>query len=144
MVVGNESTGLIFPRIFGALKRETMKVLSEGVAKPEEIDTLFRDFFNAKKGPCAMMDAVGLDTVAKTERHFLAEERGEEGEGLGLELEGRVPEYLAWLEENFVKEGSLGEKSGEGLVVKRVDGKEKGHNAGEEVWQEHAVDLSGL
>jgi hypothetical protein len=26
MVVGNESTGLIFPRIFGALKRETLKV----------------------------------------------------------------------------------------------------------------------
>ena len=25
MVVGNESTGLIFPRIFGALKRETLK-----------------------------------------------------------------------------------------------------------------------
>jgi 3-hydroxyacyl-CoA dehydrogenase len=28
MVVGNESTGLIFPRIFGALKRETLKVLT--------------------------------------------------------------------------------------------------------------------
>jgi 3-hydroxyacyl-CoA dehydrogenase len=26
IVVGNESTGLIFPRIFGALKRETLKV----------------------------------------------------------------------------------------------------------------------
>jgi 3-hydroxyacyl-CoA dehydrogenase len=144
-VVGNESTGLIFPRLFASLKRETLRILSSGVATPTEIDTLFTDFFGAKKGPCAMMDAVGLDTVARTERHFLAEERGEEAEGLGLELEGRVPEYLAWLEENFVKEGRLGEKSGEGLVVKRAEGvKEKGHKASEEVWQEHAVDLSGL
>jgi hypothetical protein len=95
-----------------------------------------------------MMDAVGLDTVAKTERHFLAEERGEEGEGLGLELEGRVPEYLAWLEEEFVERGRVGEKSGEGLLVGREkggEGKGRGKNKpGEEVWQEHAVDLSGL
>jgi hypothetical protein len=95
-----------------------------------------------------MMDAVGLDTVAKTERHFLAEERGEEGEGVGLELEGRVPEYLAWLEEEFVERGRVGEKSGEGLLVGRENGGEgKGggkHKPGDEVWQEHAVDLSGL
>lgn len=93
-----------------------------------------------------MMDAVGLDTVAKTERHFLAEERGEEGEVLGLELEGRVPGYLAWLEAEFVERGRVGEKSGEGLLVGK-GGEEKGegkHKPGEEVWQEHAVDLSCL
>jgi 3-hydroxyacyl-CoA dehydrogenase len=97
-----------------------------------------------------MMDAVGLDTVAKTERHFIAEERGEEGEGFGLELEleGQVPEYLAWLEKEYVQRGRLGEKSGRGLVVAKGGGKGKGNGkekkAGEEVWQEHAVDLSGL
>lgn len=148
MIVGNDSTGLIFPRLFASLKRETLKLLSTGVATSVEIDTLFKDFFNAEKGPCAMMDAVGLDTVAKTERHFLAEERGEEGEGLGLGLEGRVPEYLAWLEEEFINKGRLGEKSGEGLLVgtEKVKGEVEGvkHKAGEEVWQEHAVDLSGL
>jgi hypothetical protein len=98
-----------------------------------------------------MMDAVGLDTVAKTERHFIAEERGEEGEGFGLELEleleGQVPEYLAWLEKEYVEKGRLGEKSGGGLVVGgKGEGKGKGKEkrVGEEVWQEHAVDLSGL
>ncbi|KAE9376466.1 NAD(P)-binding protein [Stipitochalara longipes BDJ] len=148
MIVGNESTGLIFPRIFAALKRETLKVLSEGVAKPEEIDTLFRDFFSSPVGPCEMMDKVGLDTVAKTERHFLAEERGEEGEGMGWELEGRVPEYLGWLEREFVRKERLGEKSGEGLLVGREMKDGKGEKVKEspaqEVWQEHAVDLSGL
>jgi 3-hydroxyacyl-CoA dehydrogenase len=105
------------------------------------------DFFNADKGPCGMMDAAGLDTVAKTERHFIAEERGEEGEGLGLELEGKVPGYLAWLEQEYVSQGRLGEKSGEGLLVTREVGEKaatKEKKAGEEVWQEHAVDLSGL
>jgi 3-hydroxyacyl-CoA dehydrogenase len=147
MVVGNESTGLIFPRIFRALKRETLKVLSEGVATPRDIDTLFTDFFNADTGPCGMMDAVGLDTVAKTERHFIAEERGEEGEGMGLELEGKVPGYLAWLEQEYVSQGRLGEKTGEGLLVTMEVGEEaanKEKKVGEEVWQEHAVDLSGL
>ncbi|PMD48993.1 NAD(P)-binding protein [Hyaloscypha variabilis F] len=149
MVVETESTGLIFPRIFAALKRETLKVLSEGVARPQDVDTLFKDFFGSEEGPCKMMDRVGLDTVAKTERHFLAEERGEEGEGMGLELEGRVPEYLGWLEREFVRKGKLGEKSGEGLLVGRIVGKDsEGKKVKEfpaqEVWQEHAVDLSGL
>ena len=147
MVVGNESTGLIFPRIFGALKRETLKVLSEGVATPQDIDTLFTDFFNAEKGPCGMMDAVGLDTVAKTERHFIADERGEEREGMGLELESKVPDYLGWLEQEYVSQGRLGEKNGEGLLVTREVGEQAANNekkAGKEVWQEHAVDFSGL
>lgn len=149
MIVGNESTGLIFPRIFAALKRETLKVLSEGVAQPEDVDMLFKDFFGSEEGPCKMMDGVGLDTVAQTERHFLAEERGEEGEGFGLELEGRVPEYLGWLEREFVRKGRLGEKSGEGLLVGTIVGKDKEgqkvkESPAQEVWQEHAVDLSGL
>jgi hypothetical protein len=94
-----------------------------------------------------MMDAVGLDTVAKTERHFIAEERGEEREGVGLELEGKVPGYLGWLEQEYVSRGRLGEKNGEGLLVTREVGEQAANTekkVGEEVWQGHAIDLSGL
>lgn len=144
MVVGNESTGLIFPRIFAAMKREALKVLEQGIAKPEEIDELFRDFFGAEKGICGKMDEVGLDTVAKTERHFLAGEMGDEDDGVELR---RVPEYLRWLEREFVEKGKLGEKSGEGLIVKRVPivkGNLRNEAPGQEVWKEHSVDLSGM
>ena len=147
MVVGNPSTGLIFPRLFGAMKREALKVLSEGVAKPEEIDLLFKDFFGAKKGVCQKMDEVGLDTIAQSERHFLAGERGEDVDGEGIFL-GKRPEYLRWLEENYVARGKLGEKSGEGLLVKTgilVDEADlEKELPGQKVWQEHAVDLSGV
>ena len=147
MVVGNESTGLIFPRIFAAMKREALKVLEQGIAKPEEIDELFKDFFGAEKGICGKMDEVGLDTVAKTERHFLAGEMGEEEEEEDGEELRRVPEYLRWLEREFVEKGKLGEKRGEGLIVEKVPvvkGNSRHETPGQEVWKEHSVDLSGM
>jgi 3-hydroxyacyl-CoA dehydrogenase len=140
MVVGNESTGLIFPRIFAAMKRETLRVLEEGVARPGEVDELFKDFFGAKKGICEKMDEVGLDTVAKTERHFLSGLTGEGGEGLW-----KTARYLRWLEEQYIEKGKLGEKSGEGLLVKKVEKEKERHETpAQEVWKEHSVDLSGM
>jgi 3-hydroxyacyl-CoA dehydrogenase len=137
MVVGNESTGLIFPRIFAAMKRETLRVLEQGIAKPEEVDELFRDFFGAEKGICEKMDEVGLDTVAQTERHFLS---GEGGEGMW-----KRRDYLRWLEENYVEKGKLGQKSGEGLIVKKVKKENLRHETpAQKVWKEHSVDLSGM
>ncbi|KAF4627126.1 hypothetical protein G7Y89_g11030 [Cudoniella acicularis] len=111
MVAGNESQGMILPRIWVAMKRETLCMLQEGVAKSEDIDELFRDFFNAKKGPCEKMDEIGLDIIAAVERHYLtdAQERI-----LGSD-------HLRWLEENHVNKGKLGKKTGEGLITKKIE-----------------------
>lgn len=98
-----ESTGLIFNRIWAAIKRESLNVMAEGVAKPEEIDMLFNNWFNVSQGPCGMMDKVGLDTVYNIESHYIAEK--------GLD---RVP--IDWLKENYLDKGLLGEKSGKGLL----------------------------
>lgn len=152
MHVGNESTGMIFPRLFGAMKRETLKILQEQVAKPAEIDELFKDFFGAKRGVCEMMDRVGLDTVAKTEEHFLQTgvEPGHEG---WEEMGSKNVDYLEWLNTEYVEKGKLGEKSGAGLVVngkwKKGDeivftSKAEQERAAKATWKEHAVDLSGL
>jgi 3-hydroxyacyl-CoA dehydrogenase len=101
-----QSRGFVFNRIWAATKRETLKVLSEGVAKPGDVDVLFRDFFHAEKGPCERMDEVGLDTVASVEQHDLEREPG-----LGSEA------ALRWLREKYVDVGKLGEKSGDGLFT---------------------------
>jgi 3-hydroxyacyl-CoA dehydrogenase len=52
------------------------------------------------------MDEVGLDSVAQVEQHNL-----ERKPGLGSES------VLAWLRENYVAKGKLGEKSGDGLFT---------------------------
>jgi len=136
-IVHHESTGLILPRLFGAIKRECLMELESGVCKPEDIDDLFRDFFGAKKGPCEKMDEVGLDQVARTERHFLDDEEWRKGDhGWG---------HLKWLEQKYVEKGKLGDKTGEGLVAhKAKEAKHKAKNDAGEVWREHAVDLSGM
>jgi len=160
MKVGNESTGMIFPRLFGAMKRETLKILQEQVASPEEVDELFKDFFGAKRGVAEMMDRVGLDTVARTEEHFLSSGVEPSHEGWEEMGHGLSTDYLEWLMNEYVNKGKLGEKSGEGLVVgKKPEGNEKGKGKGKgieftsqeeqervarETWKEHAVDLSGL
>ncbi len=101
-----QSRGFVFNRIWAACKRETLAVLAEGVAKPADVDALFRDFFHAEKGPCERMDEVGLDTVARVEQHNL-----ERSPGLGSQP------ALAWLRQNYVAKGKLGEKSGDGLFT---------------------------
>lgn len=101
-----QSRGFVFNRIWAACKRETLAVLSEGVAKPEDVDALFRDFFHAEKGPCERMDEVGLDTVARVEHHNLERNPGLKSQAA-----------LSWLKKNYVDEEKLGEKSGDGLFT---------------------------
>jgi len=104
MIVKKQSTGLIFNRIWAAIKREALIVLAEDVAEPEEIDTLFKDWFKSEAGPCRMMDTVGLDTVYNIERHYVEE--------LGL-----GSQHLDWLKANYLDKNQLGRKTGgQGLL----------------------------
>ena len=103
---GVQSSGFVFNRIWAACKRETLAVLAEGVAKPADIDALFRDFFHSEKGPCERMDEIGLDTIVRVEQHNL-----ERDPGLGSEY------ALSWLRKNYVDKGKLGEKTRDGLFT---------------------------
>lgn len=119
-----QSTGLVFNRIWAAIKRETLAVLEEGVSKPADVDELFRDFFHAEKGPCEKMDEVGLDTIHKVETHYLEE----------------IPELqsasqLKWLEKQYVEKGMLGEKSGNGLF----SAEERAELARRRAWEKRKI-----
>ncbi|KAJ5168031.1 uncharacterized protein N7482_003625 [Penicillium canariense] len=118
-VARKESTGFIFNRLWAAIKRETIKILAEGVSDAEEIDTLWAEMFGDKKpGPCALMDAVGLDTVAFIEDNYIQERH--------LDPTNTVE----FLRKNYIAQGKLGAKSGKGGLyppgyTTKVKGKEE-------------------
>jgi len=100
-----ESTGFIFNRIWAAMKRESLLVIKEGVATPEDIDAIFVANFAANTGICELMDRVGLDTVYNIEKHYVDERK----------LSGAT---IDWLKENYLDKGNLGNKTGKGLLRK--------------------------
>lgn len=98
-----ESTGLVFNRIWASIKREVLLVLAEGVSDGHTVDEMFKGWFKAAKGPCQMMDTVGLDTVYNIEVVYTQQR--------DLDTTARD-----WLKETYVDKGNLGAKAGRGLL----------------------------
>lgn len=98
-----ESTGLVFNRIWASIKREVLLVLAEGVSDGHTVDEMFKGWFKAAKGPCQMMDTVGLDTVYNIEVVYTQQR--------DLDTTARD-----WLKETYVDKGNLGAKGGKGLL----------------------------
>ena len=99
-----ESTGFIFNRVWAAIKRESLAVVAEGVAGPEDVDGMFRLNWHLPRGPFQMMDAVGLDVVLDIENHY-AEENPQ------------LPRGPRDLLHTYVDAGKLGVKTGEGFYT---------------------------
>lgn len=98
------SFGLLYNRIWAAVKREALAIIDEGVATPEEVDAIYRALEpSPPRGPFERMDAVGLDTVELIERLYIAERGGT----LSPTLSG------------LVARGRLGEKTGAGFLKRR-------------------------
>ncbi|CAP79466.1 Pc19g00500 [Penicillium rubens Wisconsin 54-1255] len=109
-VARKESTGFIFNRLWAAVKREVMTILSEGVSIPEEIDAMWKEMFvKGRALPCQMMDNVGLDTVAFIEGHYIHER--------GLSSEHTVD----FLKKNYLDHNKLGNKCANGGLYPPVD-----------------------
>ncbi|WAJ46441.1 3-hydroxyacyl-CoA dehydrogenase family protein [Mycobacterium sp. Aquia_216] len=99
-----ECTGFIFNRIWAAIKRESLAVVAEGVARPEDVDGMFTINLGAPAGPFRMMDLVGLDVVLDIENHYAAEFP-------------HLPKSVRDLLQSYVDAGKLGVKSGEGFYT---------------------------
>ncbi|OOQ91142.1 putative 3-hydroxyacyl-CoA dehydrogenase [Penicillium brasilianum] len=99
-----ESTGLVFNRIWAGIKRECLLALADGVTDGVTIDEMFKSWFQANKGPCKMMDTVGLDTVYNIEVVYSKE----------LQTNPRAKD---WLKISYVDQGHLGVKTGKGLLA---------------------------
>lgn len=101
-IVRRESTGFIFNRIWAAIKRESLRVVAEGVADPDTVDRIFSRSFGTSFGPCRMMDQVGLDVALDIEQHY-------------ADLDPNLPESPRVLLKQMIAEGRLGAKSGRGF-----------------------------
>lgn len=99
-----ESTGLIYNRVWAAIKREVLTLLAEGISTPQEIDDIWKEvWYSQQKGPVAMMDAAGLDTILSIEKHYVKE----------FSLSSVPVKYL----QQFVDQGKLGIKSDKGGIL---------------------------
>ena len=97
-----ECTGFIFNRIWAAIKRESLAVVAEGVARPEDVDGMYKLNLGAPAGPFQIMDLVGLDVALDIENHYLEE----------FPL---LPVNARDLLQSYVDAGKLGVKTGEGF-----------------------------
>jgi 3-hydroxybutyryl-CoA dehydrogenase len=97
-----ESVGFIFNRIWAAIKRESLAVVAEGVARPQDIDGMFRLNWHMPVGPFQMMDQVGLDVVLDIETHYAHDNP-------------HLPNGPRELLHTYVDAGKLGVKTGEGF-----------------------------
>jgi 3-hydroxybutyryl-CoA dehydrogenase len=97
-----ECTGFIFNRVWAAIKRESLAVVAEGVARPEDVDGMFKINWGVPAGPFQMMDLVGLDVVLDIENHYADEFP-------------HLPENVRELLQSYVDAGKLGVKTGEGF-----------------------------
>ena len=99
-----ECTGFIFNRVWAAIKRESLAVVAEGVARPEDVDGMFKINLGVQAGPFQMMDLVGLDVVLDIENHYADEFP-------------HLPQHVRELLQAYVDAGKLGVKTGEGFYA---------------------------
>ncbi|QLL08585.1 3-hydroxyacyl-CoA dehydrogenase family protein [Mycobacterium vicinigordonae] len=97
-----ESTGFIFNRVWAAIKRECIAVVAEGVARPQDVDGMFKVNWGVPAGPFQMMDMVGLDVVLDIENNYAREFP-------------HLPVSVRDLLQSYVDAGRLGLKTGEGF-----------------------------
>jgi 3-hydroxybutyryl-CoA dehydrogenase len=99
-----ECTGFIFNRIWAAIKRESLAVVAEGVARPEDVDGMYKLNLGAPAGPFQLMDLVGLDVALDVENHY-------------VEKFPHLPKNARDLLQSYVDAGKLGVKTGEGFYT---------------------------
>jgi 3-hydroxybutyryl-CoA dehydrogenase len=97
-----ECTGFIFNRVWAAIKRESLGVVAEGVARPEDVDGMYKLNLGAPAGPFQLMDLVGLDVALDIENHYVEEFP-------------HLPTHARDLLQSYVDAGKLGIKTGEGF-----------------------------
>jgi 3-hydroxybutyryl-CoA dehydrogenase len=77
-------------------------VVQEVVARPEDVDEMWRIFTRPGIPPFRLMDRVGLDVVLAVEEHYASARPG-------------IPEGPRQLLRDYIGRGRLGQKSGSGF-----------------------------
>ncbi|GAS97881.1 3-hydroxybutyryl-CoA dehydrogenase [Mycolicibacterium canariasense] len=100
-VARKESVGLIINRVWAAIKRESLAVVAEGVATPQDFDNILVAS-GLQIGVFRLMDRVGLDVALDIEGNY-------------LKHFPYIPTESRDLLKEYVDAGKLGVKSGKGF-----------------------------
>ena len=104
LTVLKESTGFIFNRVWRSVKKESLRLVDDGVATFEDVDRAWMSLYERNMGPFGMMDQVGLDVVKDIEMVYY-EESGDPRDA--------PPRLLL----DKVEKGMLGVKTGKGFYT---------------------------
>jgi 3-hydroxybutyryl-CoA dehydrogenase len=109
VVCRRDTPGFLTSRAYAAFRLECVRMLEEGLATAEDIDTAFRLGFNLPMGPLELGDFNGIDTFV----HALDSLSDAYGERF------RPTPILR----NMIAAGHLGRKTGKGFYAYEADGK---------------------
>lgn len=101
-VARKESVGFIINRVWAAVKREALAVVAEGVSTPAEFDCIWVASGMSPIGVFRAIDRVGLDVALDIEDNY-------------IKHFPYIPTTSRDLLRQYVDEGKLGVKSGEGF-----------------------------
>ena len=65
-VVVKDGPGFVSNRISHLFMNEAAFAVQDGIARPADVDTIFKECFGHKMGPLETADLIGLDTVANS------------------------------------------------------------------------------
>ncbi len=100
--VKKDTPGFIVNRIMTPHFLEAIKMLEEGIASAEDIDTAVKNGLNYPMGPFELMDLTGIDIAYHVTEYFHKE--------LNQELKWIAPNLM----KSMIKAGKLGRKTGAG------------------------------
>ena len=100
-----EYHGYIFNSIFGAMERQAMDLVIQGIATIENVDRSWMGIFRMPIGPFGMFDGIGLDSLAEILNHW--------AEALNDDA-GR--QRVAFLRQ-YTGKGWMGRKTGHGFYT---------------------------
>lgn len=102
IVTKKEIKGFSHNRVWRAIKKETLKLWSQGYCDYEDLDRAFMLEFSTTFGPFGLMDIVGLDVIRDIEISYFNE---------SSDPSDQPPQALL----DMIDAGKLGVKSGEGF-----------------------------
>lgn len=102
IITRKEIKGFSLNRVWRAMKKECLRLWSEGYVDPHDLDRAFMLEWGTALGPFGLMDRVGLDVVRDVELSYFQES------GDASDIPPRALEEM-------IAEGRLGEKSGTGF-----------------------------
>jgi 3-hydroxybutyryl-CoA dehydrogenase len=108
-VIARDTPGFIVNRVARPFYGEALRLLGEGAASHEQIDELTRMAGGFRMGPFELMDLIGLDINLAATLSMFEQTHGE-------------PRYRPHvIQQNLVREGRLGRKSGQGFYSYKED-----------------------